>query len=34
MVALKVIKNKEKFHVQGKVEVKALQHLKSVDVDG
>lgn len=33
LVALKVIKNKEKFHVQGKVEVKVLKHLKKCDVD-
>lgn len=33
MVALKVIKNKEKFHTQGKVEVKALRNCLKHDMN-
>ena len=33
LVALKVIRNKKRFHKQGKVEIKILEHLKEMDPD-
>jgi len=33
LVALKVIRNKKRFHKQGAVEIKVLRHLKEIDKD-